>query len=136
MAVEWTDERIELLKSLWAEGLPAGEIGRRLEVTKNAVVGKVHRLGLPKRPSPIKNAVSSSTTPRAKPKKKVKADEPIRLADLGPGMCSWPIGDPGNPDFHFCGAKSIPGKPYCLAHCEKAYVRTTKGGSDSSNQSG
>ena len=48
-AIEWTPERIQALMAMWAEGLPASEIGRRLDVTKNAVVGKVHRLGLPKR---------------------------------------------------------------------------------------
>lgn len=53
MSVDWTPERIELLTQLWNEGIATSEIGRRLDVTKNAVVGKVHRLGLPKRQSPI-----------------------------------------------------------------------------------
>lgn len=52
--MEWTDEIIAQLKELWGEGLSTAEIGRRLSITKNAVVGKAHRLGLPPRPSPIR----------------------------------------------------------------------------------
>jgi hypothetical protein len=54
----WTEERVDQLTQLWIEGLSASEIGRRLEVSKNAVIGKAHRLGLPSRPSPIKRSVS------------------------------------------------------------------------------
>lgn len=118
MSVDWTPERIERLTELWNEGIATSEIGRRLDVTKNAVVGKVHRLGLPKRQSPIQR----------KPAKKKKAPEPevITMDKLRPGMCAWPIGDPGMPGFHFCGGKAVEGKPYCLSHCEQAYVRSVK----------
>ena len=60
----WTDDRIAKLKKLWTEGLPTGEIGKRLGVSKNAVVGKAHRLSLKSRPSPIRRAVK-----KAEPKK-------------------------------------------------------------------
>ncbi|MGB0747970.1 MAG: GcrA family cell cycle regulator [Magnetospiraceae bacterium] len=135
--MDWTEERIETLKELWTDGLPAGEIGRRLGVTKNAVVGKVHRLGLPKRPSPIKGAASAgSSTPAPAPKKKpAPVKTLIDLAALKPGMCCWPIGDPGAPDFHFCGGRAISGKPYCEEHCARAYVRPSKGGGGGSSQS-
>jgi len=118
MSVDWTPERIEILTKLWNEGIATSEIGRRLDVTKNAVVGKVHRLGLPKRQSPIQR----------KPAKKKKAPEPevITMDKLRPGMCAWPIGDPGMPGFHFCGGKAVEGKPYCREHCEQAYVRNVK----------
>jgi GcrA cell cycle regulator len=118
MSVDWTPERIEILTQLWNEGIATSEIGRRLDVTKNAVVGKVHRLGLPKRQSPIQR----------KPAKKKKAPEPeiITMDKLRPGMCAWPIGDPGMPGFHFCGDKAVEGKPYCEKHCEQAYVRSVK----------
>ena len=53
MAIDWTPDRVKTLMALWAEGISTLEIGRRLGVTKNSVVGKVHRLGLPKRQSPI-----------------------------------------------------------------------------------
>lgn len=52
--MEWTEERIAELRMLWAEGLSTAEIGRRINVSKNAVVGKAHRLDLPARPSPIR----------------------------------------------------------------------------------
>ncbi len=52
--MDWNDEAIARLRTMWAEGLTTAEIGRRLGVTKNAVVGKSHRLLLPPRPSPIR----------------------------------------------------------------------------------
>ena len=71
MAIDWTPDRVKTLMALWAEGISTLEIGRRLGVTKNSVVGKVHRLGLPKRQSPIN---SSTRTPRAS-----KSTEPVRI---------------------------------------------------------
>lgn len=222
MAMEWTDELIARLKELWEQGLSTAEIGRQLSITKNAVVGKAHRLGLPPRPSPIRNkaAAEGSAKPArtrtrkaeatseaveekaasaapAKPAEKkkaaapkvvkvspaaaeepakpasVKADRPAgtekpakasapkaaaaapaenpkavepaarpaapvaqrkvapprRVRDTidrtlrqGP-TCQWPLGDPGTPDFHFCGATPLPGKPYCAEHAAIAYVK-------------
>ncbi len=120
MSFEWTPQNITALIALWDEGLPTSEIGRRLGITKNAVIGKVHRLGLKKRGSPIKER------PEAE---KPKIDESlVTLAKLRPGMCSWPIGEPGDPDFHFCGEKVHEDKPYCKAHCADAYIRITKDG--------
>lgn len=68
--MDWTDEVIERLRAFWAEGLSTAEIGRRMGVSKNAVVGKAHRLALPPRPSPIRRnaagqAPKRSVTPRA-----------------------------------------------------------------------
>jgi len=119
MAIDWTPERTNALIALWNEGLSTAEIGRRLGVTKNAVVGKVHRLGLPKRQSPI------SVKPAPKPKRDVKKNS-VRMEALRPGMCCWPEGEPGTDDFHFCGQQSIPGKPYCEEHCVRAYVKSSK----------
>lgn len=136
MAIDWTPARISTLMALWAEGISTLEIGRRLGVTKNAVVGKVHRLGLPKRQSPI------NSTPR---KREPKPDNARRVAprqvqkpkevpqgtifgmeNLSAGMCNWPEGEPGTEHFNFCGQPAVEGKPYCEAHCERAYVRTSK----------
>ena len=114
MSEEWTPKRVSALIALWNEGLSTSEIGNRLGVTKNAVVGKVHRLGLPKRGSPIKQ--------------KPKPAEIIGLAALRPGMCSWPEGEPGTEGLHFCGAPIVPGKPYCEEHCRRAYVKNPKDG--------
>lgn len=109
---EWTPERTAALIALWGEELSTSEIGRRLGITKNAVIGKVHRLGLPKR--------------RQSPKAEPETADVIRLDRLGIGMCSWPIGNPGDPDFHFCGEKVVPGKPYCLEHCQIAYIKVSR----------
>ena len=116
----WNDEKIGRLKKLWSEGLTTGEIGKRLGVSKNAVVGKAHRLGLKGRPSPIKR--QDVKAPVAK-----KAETKIfTLTDLSAQTCRWPIGDPKHEDFRFCGKPVIAGKPYCGEHCATAYVGSSK----------
>ncbi|NHO32530.1 GcrA family cell cycle regulator [Acetobacter fallax] len=244
--MEWTDETIARLKALWQEGLSTAEIGRQIGITKNAVVGKAHRLSLPARPSPIRRqgaakASAAKTTSDAgtseegkvAPQRVAKAGAPaqpevdaspriakttdIRAPDVvetgsagvvvvtdapvmvvekvaktesvveasshtevavvpgtiaheekpapalrpkpvatsddqrstktapvnkpaasrsafrsissgleprrrGPSCC-WPLGDPGTPEFHFCGATPLPGKPYCAEHAALAYVK-------------
>lgn len=117
MTAEWTPERTAALIALWGEELSTSEIGRRLGITKNAVIGKVHRLGLPQR--------------RPSPKAKVEMVHVLRLDGLRAGMCSWPIGDPGEEGFHFCGEVAVPGKPYCAAHCRIAYVASKERGKTS-----
>jgi len=135
----WNDEKIAKLKKLWSEGLTTGEIGKRLGVSKNAVVGKAHRLGLKGRPSPIKRQEAAVAAPQAastggghtaapaapsSPKKEtVKI---FTLTDLTHNTCRWPIGDPKHEDFRFCGKPVYPGKPYCLDHCAQAYVGSNK----------
>lgn len=218
MAMEWTDELIARLKELWEQGLSTAEIGRQLSITKNAVVGKAHRLGLPPRPSPIRNKAAAegagkttrSRTSRAKKAEEApagddaeaektavadqaaaqpvekktstakatkaaaeKVEKPARAESAAKGAasrkdddaavmddevedisprpvasasqrkvtpprrvrdtldrpsrqgptCQWPIGDPGTPDFHFCGATPLSGKPYCAEHAAIAYVK-------------
>jgi GcrA cell cycle regulator len=147
----WSDKKIEELKKLWGKGLTTTEIGKKLNVSKNSVVGKVHRLGLKSRPSPIKvtkeepkskkslpvekkSAKVATVAPKPKneikiPEVKVKskdktkvADTSVDIIDLKPGMCKWPSGDPKTPNFHFCGKKSLEGKPYCAAHYAMAYT--------------
>lgn len=135
---EWTPLRISALMALWNEGLSTSEIGHRLGVTKNAVVGKVHRLGLPKRQSPIRG--NGGGAPRAASPghavTRVRAPQPvdeppptgeiIKLDKLFSGMCSWPDGEPGTEAFRFCGRPAEPGRPYCARHCERAYVKVSK----------
>ncbi|RIA37628.1 GcrA cell cycle regulator [Hephaestia caeni] len=194
----WTDERIDTLKAMWEKGMTASQIAEALGgVSRNAVIGKAHRLGLQSRPSPVKP--NDDDTPKAAPKpaprppvesKPVKAAPPpppapapapspapaaapapaataelrVVLRSIGPGgfvrqspgeqqppatpapprrlvparpspeiagkttlldlndrICKWPIGHPGEPDFHFCGQPVNPGFPYCVAHCGHAY---------------
>ena len=114
----WTEKMVEDLKIMWKQGLTTGEIGKRLGVSKNSIVGKVHRLQLDARPSPIKKkdeeqenaavAATAETKPAA-----VKA------------TCRWPIGDPKDENFHFCGRKVRIGQTYCEEHAAVAYVKAT-----------
>ena len=117
----WTAEKIKQLKKLWLKGKSTIEIGKELGISKNAVVGKVHRLELAARPSPIKR--SQKQVP-AKPRVSRKEIKPknMTLMDLKLTSCRWPIGDPKDEDFHFCGADTVTGKPYCAEHCKIAYT--------------
>lgn len=107
----WTVERVAELGRLWQEGLSTSEIGRRLGLTKNAVVGKAHRLALQPRPSPLKSL------PMPRPIARIVA------IDFSGPSCCWPTGHPGEKGFHFCGERNLPGKPYCAAHAAIAYVK-------------
>ena len=191
--MSWTDERIERLKKMWADGATASQIADELGgVSRNAVIGKAHRLGLDARPSPVKpgeekeKKPSAASKPSARPpassRRSAAADSeggdapaPVRtpqrpqpdgiqyrsigpggfvrqgpgdtqapippapprrlvpakpsaevadktsLLDLNDRICKWPLGHPGEPDFHFCGRPANPGFPYCVEHCGVAY---------------
>lgn len=141
----WTDERVELLKNLWAEGLSAAQIANKMGgVTRNAVIGKVHRLGLSGRATPAKPQRGCGLiqerrdeAPAAKParqdyKPMIPEPESITAVVLDSGdmttvatiknnMCKWPIGDPARDDFHFCGQHAATGKSYCAYHARLAF---------------
>jgi len=202
--MSWTEERIATLTKMWEGGATASQIADELGgVSRNAVIGKAHRLGLKSRPSPVKAAEKSKAKPAAakkapssptvkpkasaapQPRKPAPAQAaPSQTADdgsprqpmpnpssglpkivsVGPGgflrqgpgdqqapippapprrlvparpsaeiadktsllelndrVCRWPMGHPGEPDFHFCGEKVNPGFPYCVQHCGRAY---------------
>ena len=196
--MSWTEDRIERLKKMWHEGATASQIADELGgVSRNAVIGKAHRLGLEQRPSPVKpgdekevrkpapaaaaapptkaapraeatrtatpspTAASSAPAhpaaphrsgpeiqyrsigpggfvrqgpgeqqapiPPAPPRRLVPAKpspevaDKTSLLDLNDRICKWPIGHPGEPDFHFCGNPANPGFPYCVQHCGVAY---------------
>jgi GcrA cell cycle regulator len=209
--MSWTEERIDRLKAMWAEGSTASQIADELGgVSRNAVIGKAHRLGLEARPSPVKPGEEKETpkkpaTPAKAAAKPVRAptakaadddshvddvapgdapdgagpdvsgpppvqpapkqpDSTMQYRSVGPGgfirqgpgdtqapippapprrlvpakpsaevadktslldlndrICRWPIGHPGEPDFHFCGQAANPGFPYCVQHCGVAY---------------
>jgi GcrA cell cycle regulator len=198
--MSWTDERIERLKKMWHDGATASQIADELGgVSRNAVIGKAHRLGLEQRPSPVKageekeaKKAAPAAAPKAAAPKPVVAPkaEPVAAApapaatsqaappapavnrsapemqyrSIGPGgfirqgpgdqqppippapprrlvpakpspevadktglldlndrLCKWPMGHPGEPDFHFCGEAANPGFPYCVQHCGVAY---------------
>jgi GcrA cell cycle regulator len=196
--MSWTDDRIDTLRTMWEKGMTASQIAEALgDVSRNAVIGKAHRLGLQSRPSPVKpnDDSNAAATPAPAPVRKaapVEAPRPAPapapapvappvaaappatpapdappqpiLRSVGPGgfvrqapgeqqppiapapprrlvpakpspeiagktslldlndkICKWPLGHPGEPDFHFCGDKVNPGFPYCVAHCGHAY---------------
>lgn len=143
--MSWNQERIELLRALWEAGLTASQIAERIGdgVTRNAVIGKAHRLGLTARPSPVKgpardenwekSKVASQIEETSRPAAAAQArPQPgragggdgharVTLLDLSEKVCKWPIGHPGEADFHFCGQPSQPGFPYCREHCAVAY---------------
>lgn len=206
--MSWTEERIERLKQLWTNGMTASQIADELGgVSRNAVIGKAHRLGLQARPSPVKanepepapakpakaapapaeeqvtapppleealdeepqeeereaaepsgnapDAVAPADAPKAPqplvrsigpggfvrqgpgdqqapippapPRRLVPAKpspeiaDKTSLLDLNERICKWPMGHPGEPDFHFCGRAANPGFPYCVDHCGVAY---------------
>lgn len=204
--MSWTDERIDQLKAMWEKGLTASQIADELGgVSRNAVIGKAHRLGLQSRPSPVRpNEAPKKAAPVRKPAPEAEAPKPAapvqqhsaptparpappaapapaqsaaapsadapapapqpRIISVGPGgflrqgpgdqqapippapprrlvpakpsaeiagktslldlterICKWPMGHPGEPDFHFCGEAVNPGFPYCVEHCGRAY---------------
>lgn len=131
----WTDERVAELIRLWEAGQSASAIGKILGVSKNSVVGKAHRMKLRARPSPIKRDIVRKAVVKPTsivPRKQVQiAPRPVaprpapRRTGKGP-HCLWPIGDPGTPEFHFCGSDAVEGKPYCKAHCARAYISKTR----------
>lgn len=117
--MEWTAEAIETLQALWAEGHSTAEIGRRMGISKNAVVGKAHRLNLPRLLAPPP-APRSAPAPRAP----VAAPPVVRpFQRSGARTCCWPIGEPGTPEFRFCTAEAVSGRPYCAEHASIAYVK-------------
>jgi GcrA cell cycle regulator len=136
----WTDERVRALTRLWRDGKSASEVARTLGgVTRNAVIGKVHRLGLGGRvtPSPPRRAASRPRV--AKPRRlRPRAEARLRqtpeplpqvgsatVATVRRGQCRWPIGEPGADDFRLCGAPACRGA-YCAPHGQVAYRPATK----------
>ncbi|MDR3507014.1 MAG: GcrA family cell cycle regulator [Caulobacteraceae bacterium] len=142
----WTDERVESLKKLWLDGLSASQIAKQLGgVTRNAVIGKVHRLGLSGRAAPSQPArpvfkaprpprPAATTQPAQRrvevvqpqaptPAPVVYVEEPgsATVLTLGAHMCKWPIGDPSADGFTFCGRRTGPDGPYCGEHARVAY---------------
>jgi len=195
--MSWTEERIERLKKMWHEGATASQIADELGgVSRNAVIGKAHRLGLEQRPSPVKPgeekevrkpappaaasaaakaaapakaeaseaAPAAAPAPTGHPQRRQLTQQELQYRSIGPGgfirqgpgeqqapippapprrlvpakpspevadktsllelndrICKWPMGHPGEPDFHFCGEPANPGFPYCVQHCGVAY---------------
>ena len=141
----WSDDRVDRLTRLWQDGLSASQIAKQLGgVTRNAVIGKVHRLGLSGRAEPSRPTRTVVRAPRpartrspapCRPPRMPEPSptEPVHLAPpeqdapglatpvtLGAHMCKWPIGDPLAEDFAFCGRRTD-NKPYCALHDRRAH---------------
>lgn len=183
MSKGWDSVALKKLKALTGKGLSTSEIGKRLGMSKNAIVGKLNRLGwnakaggaanamadkkvavkktltkvgetkktTARKVAPAKKTPVKKTETKASGKKtQVKAATPkttakktdakttaknlamhqriiqhsLEMANLKPGQCRWPIGDPDSEHFHFCGESVFVGKPYCYEHCKQAYQFT------------
>ena len=157
MTAGWTEDRVGALKKLWLEGQSASQIAKQLGggVTRNAVIGKVHRLGLsgraapsqparatfrPSRPRPAAQPTQTPSAPR-----RIEAVQPRAAAvpsvattkphlpgtapvmTLGAHMCKWPIGDPSSNEFSFCGRRASE-SVYCVEHARVAYQPQVKRG--------
>lgn len=151
----WTDANVETLKRLWARGDSCSQIASAIGcgVTRNAVIGKATRMGLaPKRlseprarprrrvqqPGRVASTVAGiqralrmreAETPAPPPAEAI--DIPLAqrktLMQLNARPCRWPVGDPGEPGFFFCGAEPAIDRPYCPDHCHIAYGPTPNG---------
>ncbi|MDI1281113.1 MAG: GcrA cell cycle regulator [Brevundimonas sp.] len=149
MTAGWTEDRVGALKKLWLEGQSASQIAKQLGggVTRNAVIGKVHRLGLSGRAAPSQPARTTFRAARPRPAAPAQPSAPRRIETaqlrpnapvpptperppempgtatvmtLGAHMCKWPIGDPSSREFSFCGRRASEGV-YCIEHARVAY---------------
>lgn len=153
--MSWTDERVTLLRKLWVEGKTAKEIAQLLGggVTRNAVIGKAHRLKLSNRISPIQQNEKVKIRQKPADKTVLKSRKVIpldlqqprpssilaampapnapkgglKMVDLREHHCRWPHGDPRDADFHFCGGLAVAALPYCEHHCRAAYHASRNG---------
>ncbi|MGC6536367.1 MAG: GcrA family cell cycle regulator [Candidatus Puniceispirillaceae bacterium] len=123
----WTEERLVKLRELWDKGLSISAIGEELGVTRNAIAGKAHRLGLPKRQSPISSKKAAATQAVIEEPQELPLRLALRKLNWSRSKCVWPTGDPKHTDFHFCGAPILAGKPYCPDHCIEAYTTSRDG---------
>jgi GcrA cell cycle regulator len=137
----WTSERVELLKQHFEEGLSCREIAASIGVSRNAVIGKLTRLGLTRGPGGTEPRATTAKTraPKSGPRQQyqmlqivyengrpvgdgpVESERPCSLFELSEERCRWPISTPGAEDFCFCGNMPLDGVPYCAGHSRLAY---------------
>ena len=138
--MSWTSEKVEKLKELWSKGHTASQIAEKLgDTTRNAVIGKAHRLNLearaPSKQSSINRSREKKPVSRRSPApmsrkarfqsilldKNFEAENPKSLEELTEDTCKWPIGHPNEEKFYFCGRKPEGEFPYCKLHVLYAF---------------
>ena len=138
--MSWTPERENKLKELWNKGHTASQIAALIgETTRNAVIGKAHRLNLKSRAISKKNPSTTSTRTEANIEikgeklsrksrfksllldKNFEPENPKKLEELTDNTCRWPIGHPYEKEFYFCGRKPLEKFPYCKLHILYAF---------------
>ena len=142
--MSWTPKKVSILKELWGKGNTASQIASVIgEVTRNAVIGKAYRLNLTAKSIPKNNnfkRVSLHQENTAHPEKKTRrnkfksllldknfeAENPKSLEELHDEICRWPIGHPDEPNFYFCGRKSMKDFSYCKLHVLYAFQPKNK----------
>jgi GcrA cell cycle regulator len=138
----WTTERVELLKQHFEAGLSCREIAAHIGVSRNAVIGKLTRLGLTRGPTNIEQHLQAATkerAPKSVPRTQyrmlqvvyangepaidapIASERPCSLLELSKERCRWPISTPGEEGFCFCGNPPLKGMPYCAGHTRLAY---------------
>tara|TARA_B100001123_G_C15294134_1_gene1018540 strand:+ start:1881 stop:2372 length:492 start_codon:yes stop_codon:yes gene_type:complete len=140
----WTDKKIEKLKELWGKGSTASQIASIIgDVTRNAVIGKAYRLNLTSKSTPKKTNFKSVAHPQKNESnserktrrskfrsllldKNFEPENPKSLEELNDEICRWPIGHPDEPNFYFCGRKSMKDFPYCKLHVLYAFQPKNK----------
>ena len=142
--MSWTPEKIEKLRKLWGKGNTASQIASIIgNVTRNAVIGKAYRLNLAAKSIPKNNNFKLTSqsqennkqlgrkTRKSKFKsllldKDFEQENPKSLEELHDEVCRWPIGHPDEPDFYFCGRKSMKDFSYCRLHVLYAFQPKNK----------
>ena len=121
--MSWTQEKEEKLKQLWEKGHTASQIAEILgDTTRNAVIGKAHRLKLAARaPSKKSQSTRKSRFKSLLLDKNFEPENPKKLEELGDRNCRWPIGHPDQEGFYFCGRSPIEGFSYCKLHVLYAF---------------
>jgi GcrA cell cycle regulator len=147
----WTTERVQQLRHYVTAGLSCSQIAAEIGVTRNSVIGKIHRLGLSpagrpgRRPASLAQRMRTAPAPTRRRETRIARllravaagpnvvpfpttiEVPVEsaprcsLLDLASGRCRWPLSDPGKADFGFCGSDAIAGISYCAGHARIAY---------------
>jgi len=122
----WDNSKLKELEDLWKQGHPISKIGEILGVSRNSVAGKAHRMGLPKRTSPISTKKENLTDQKHNENnnKNIPLKIKLRGVQWSRTKCCWPEGDPKQNNFKFCGQDIFPGRPYCDKHSLLAYTNT------------